>query len=632
MPITSSSVFDAVVLLCNCESGNFGAHYVQQGRTGPNQQGNIGEIPLPQILSPTNPEVAEVIARVRAGSVKAYYLDGGTSVWAAVESAPFEFWQFHGRHPFWPRDGYQMLDRIATKGNIEESTNGRYFQFDGGFEPLPTPVASSTFDQSLEDWRANRNGSVVGFRISVPLAEQINSANLATWPKAKAMRDWLESIRVAGTGDVLGDSLNSSWPSGVEFDMVLSDTNTVRLTTPRTSPNFTAQGYFTSIWLIFDATSGTPDLDEINALLQRTTVGIPGAGMMVENPWGNTAVRGSVRDLAMEGGRIEMPNGLPIANFRDPREGAIERSIPLVAGYGRTVTLQNLPSHTGTSRRIPYPEEIPFLNNIHMAPLADQDLHFNDIARIVGFSGADRRIELSNTGTPATNSNHDLTLKDWRDNDVLVLRPGEACSAIASLTDYGEAELRIIDAPFRRQIHDATAAAFVTTRYYHYQPGGGTAYWLRPFVAANAPVPLYNDADAFGAGTGELTNETSFSATNYVSTPEAVILKHSGDLVIYAEIECEVTASGTLPAGHSAIIVRKRGNSVQFFNVDSQPALTGINTSRTYSVFFWAEAEEGDEYQVMLLYPTASTLNVGAALRVVDYRRIIRLTPRIEIT
>ena len=137
MPIDATSTFDTVALVCSCQRGWFAGHQVQQGRSGRADAQDLHVQPLPDVLSPTDPEVVEVISRVQAGTAKAYYADKSVSpkVWVPVEAAGFEFWQFHGRHPFWVNDGYKMLDRLVTQGDLTEETNSRHFQFKGGFVP-----------------------------------------------------------------------------------------------------------------------------------------------------------------------------------------------------------------------------------------------------------------------------------------------------------------------------------------------------------------------------------------------------------------------------------------------------------------------------------------------------------------
>ena len=643
MTIASSSVFDTVGLVCNCESGEFGGHQVQVGRTALAGSGDTSILPLPRVLSPTNAEVAEVISRVRAGTVKAYYADLGPSpqVWAPVESAPFEFWQFHGRHPFWPDDGYKMLDRLATQGDLVESPGNRHFAFNGGVVPGKTPAASAMVDQSLGDWHAFNNGSAVGFRLVIPASEDITTGDIETYPRAKAMRDFLESIRVPGTGSQLPAALGINWPNGVEFDFVISGVDTLRLERPTASFTRTSEGVIVGVWIVMDlhddTRAGSVDTAGLNALLDRTTVSIPGTGLMVENLWGDRQIRGYARDLVFAGGRISMPNGLPLAHFEDMDHLGIPRVVPMASGFGRSISGSDLPALPGGSaiRRLPYAEEMPFVNAIHMSPGQDAQgdpenelLQVHDIAAVVGFGGIDRRLDVHNIAAPGNGS---IVLRDHNAQEMLHVRPGEAVGVRVLLSTGGRVEIRIEDAPHRYLIH--AGANFLLSNTYYSTTIEGVDYYFLPWFPDTSRVRR-RDVDEFTFGTG-LDPALETDLDNLLDSDYVVTVKHHGDFIFYEQTEVEITGNGTIPAGHSAVLVRQRGSTVSVIGRFWQSEFSGTNEHRGYTTAFVNECEPGDKYVAGLLTPrVGTTVTFGSltGVRMNTISQIHRVAPRINVT
>lgn len=618
MTINASSTFDTVVLACSCEDGRFGGHYVQQGRTGRSSV----RLSLPDILSPTNTEVAEVIRRVKAGTCKAYYRDSVQRVWAAAENAPFEFWQFHGRHPFWPEEGYQFLDRIATRGDLIETPSRRHFAFAGGVVPGRTAAAGATISQSLEDWHAFRNQGALGLRLLVPVEEDLRSNQVGTYSPAKAMRDWLESIRVSGTGEELQDSLTGTWPDGLYFDLPLPSGD-VRVRIPITITSTTGTGAITGIWVVLTIDLSTSiDVDELNELIQDTSQDIPASNVMVENLWGDRDTRAYARDVQFQGGRISVTNGLPLAHFQDPGSDVI-RTIPMTSGFGRTTLWDALPTLAGTIKRLPYANEMPFVDTIHGAVDTNTELRLNDIDRVVGYAGTDRKFTIHNTGTAGN-----IIIRNTPTNDIIHLRPGEVCGLIASLSLDGTSEWRVIDAPFRYLVR--TGTNFVVTADYYSWATGGVNFRFRPWYI-NDTFVLRRDADtfSFGSGAHQLTGDQLNAGI--ADSTQAIDIRHHGEFIFYQDVEVELTGAGMLAGGHSAVLVRERNDTVTIIGRGWQPNLTGIGAHRSYTTAFIDECQPGDRYTAGLMYPSAHTTINFNTLRVNAISQIMRVKPRITI-
>ena len=647
MPITSTSVFNAVVLSCNCSNGEFGGHWVQQGTTGALTDSSVQGLPI--VLSPTDSEVAEVIARVKAGAAHVYYYDDSVTdgVWARADDAPFEFWQFHGRHPFWPTDGFKMLDRLATKGDLTEETNSRHFQFKGGFVPERVTVASATVSQDLSDWVVSLEGTRAVWTLSVPVSEEITTSLLATYAPAQALRNWLNDRRgMQTTGNPppndmerqpeLPASLASSWGSttmiinqaaiGQAADNIeIERLNLGLFVAPGTSHIIRVRIEF---GIDPAGSGGTFDIDALNRLMQTQSVNIPGSGRTVEPQHGSTDVPSRARKLIVADAELELANGIAVVKWTDPGTD-VKRTLPLGGGYGRSLDYSTLPNRSGGGKRTPRPEEFPRADIIHYTGAGNASLYFESMPLFVGYSGADRRGVVHNRSA----GGGVLSLYDPNLNIMMAIQPDESFSFRATMGLDGSSELVGYELPTRYQIVDYAPSVSPNNNYYSWSDDGSN-YRVRPWVPVGAQAIAYerNDTDEFSTGSATITDGANL-ISGFVESNHVIKIAHDGDLELHQDIELEVLQSGTLTGGHSAVIVRKRGSSVTIVHRDSQPELTGVGVHRTYTNTLIEPCEAGDIYLLALLYPTAgTTVNWANGLRINDIRREIRVTPRITIT
>ena len=620
MAIDSSATFNAVVLQCQCENGTFDSHGVQQGQTGIDGT-HIQS--LPAILSPTNSEVAEVIRRVKAGTCKVFYYDRIYKVWAPAESAPFEFWQFHGRHPFWREDGYKFLDRIATQGHLVETPSKRHFEFSGGVVPGRTAAVGATIQQSLEDWHAFRNHGSLAFRLVVPVEENLRTNQVGTYAPAKAMRDWLESIRVAGTGDTLQDSIYDDWPDGLHFDLPLPS-GTIRVRLPITITSTTGAGAVTSLWVALTIDlSTTIDVDELNQLIQNTTQAIPASNVMVENLWGDRNTRAYARDVQFQGGRMSIVNGWPLAHFQDPGSDII-RTIPLASGFGRTTLWDALPTLAGTIKRLPYANEMPFVDTIHATLTQDSELRLNDIDRVVGYAGTDRKFSIHNVGTTGN-----LIIRNTPSNTLIHLHPGEACSLVASLSLDGTSEWRVLDTPYRYMVRNLVNHTLGNINPYQWSTGG-IQFSFRPWINTTGGT-IRRDIDEFSFGSNQQQNTNALLLSGLADSIQDVTVQHHGDFIFYENVELETRANGQLSGGHSAVLIRQRGSVVSVISRGWQPVISGIGSHRNYTTAYIDECQPGDRYTSGVMYPAQGTTIPFNSVRVNSIAQVMRVRPRVVV-
>ena len=179
----------------------------------------------------------------------------------------------------------------------------------------------------------------------------------------------------------------------------------------------------------------TPDTDALNRLLQASTSNVPGSGMMIEPPHGNSEVKTAARRLAVGQSELVLDNGLITVVWTDPG-GDVARVMPLSSDYGRTMDLAELPDRSrGNGKRLPFPDEYPRANAFHYHGSSNIDLDFEDMFRLVGYPGADRFGAIHNRGTGK------IFLNDWRPSFFLELLPGEVFSFRATVDREGDREL-----------------------------------------------------------------------------------------------------------------------------------------------------------------------------------------------
>jgi len=630
--------FDRVIIECSCSSQEAYApgHVVVYDSSimkwwDDDTAGTQGqELPFPDGgggYDLTNSEIMTVIAAVQSGAAEVYYVDGRTPI--AYDDLPEQFSTIHFAHPFHPSDGWKMFSRMATHGDLTETTSRRHFTFRGGVVPGRTAPTDANIDQSLEDWYAFRNGPTLGLRLLIPEAEDLREADLTTYAPTKAMRDFLESIRAPESTTPLPPSIADAWPTTpvLYFDLPIGPGNTVfRARIPITIYSRTSTGALTGVWVVLTIDAdAVVDIDLVNGLLQRTVVSIPAAGVELENLWGDQNTRGYVRDLVFRGGRISMPNGMPLAHFRDPAS-ALERTLPAASGYGRTTEWDQLPDYTTGIKRIPYPEEMPFVNTIHADLTADAELRLDFEDRVVGFAGVDRRIELHNRSDSGGGS---VIIRNApAPAEMLRLLPGEACSIIVSLSVLGTREWRIVDAPLRYLVRGG-AYFNLTTDPYDWDTGG-VDFEFRPWFP-DATRTLRRNVDEFVFGSESAHSANDELADGLSFSPHVAEIEHDGDFIFYQVTELEVRGNGVLKNGHASVLVRQRGSDVSVIGRTWQPDLTGVGFHRTYTTTFVDECQEGDRYVAGLLYPTSGTTVAFSNLRINTISQIMRVAPRIAV-
>lgn len=637
MPITSSSTFDAVVLRCTCDLGEFSDHWVQVGTSQAAMGGDTSVIKLPSPLNPTNPEIAEVLARVKAGTATAFYYDQSADpqVFTRVEQAPQEFWQFHGRHPFWPDDGFKMLDRIATKGNLVEETSNRYFEFEGGFVPDRLTAASTMIDHSLENisvFRASAN--LLGFRTIIPASLEIATANLTTYADTAAFVAWLDTWRT------VGDPIGANWstqhaafagrrwrpptdpddPSRRGITLLF---HSIYLTNMPGSQDVINATFFLTIESYdagFDV--NTPSTNDIAEVVNAASGSIPGAGQTIEPPFGHPQVTTRARRLESDDGTLFMAGGLALVQWEDPGFGT-QRIMPL-SGFGRALGFENCPARQGGGRWVPRPEERPRVDLIHFSETADNFLYFEPADRVVGFTGTDRAITIHNKS--AANS---LTIGIEKTLGVpqtlLVLQPGESVVVRITLELNGDSEYAIFDAPPRYLQRGASNFTIIAPAYAW--ATGGVNFGFRPWWPDSVSV-LRRDTDEFNFGTASGHTAGDNLDDGLANSAGVVNVAHHGEIIFYEQVEIETRGSGVLSGGHSAVLIRQRGSTVNILNRFWQPQLSGVGSHRTYTTAYIDESEPGDRYLSGLIYPTSGTTIPFNQVRVNSISQVMRVIPR----
>ena len=641
MPLTSTDIFDTLVLSCGCERGLFYKHWVQQGTSNPRSP-SLTYIDDHAQYDLTNEDTVEILRRLNEDTLNVYYIDtdaegGGTL--HAVENAPHGFWQFHDRHPFWTDDGWKIANSLTTKGDlVEEADGSRHIEFKGGLVPTRPEAIGAMVDHSLSEWsvfRANENR--FGFRLVIPSSLNVQPADLSTYANSAAFISWLESFRTEGpavpdafattNGAFTGRkwrppfdpddlslrrftldfaSLTMARIPGGQSVIVL----TIMLDIDTVDSGYTAAGISTNDFArVVNAASGS----------------IPATGQTVEPPFGASDVTTTARKLSSNDGDLFMAGGLALAQWKDPGS-EVQRIMPLT-GFGRSIDYNSLATRINGGRWAPRPEERPRVDVIHHDNANQGALWIEPADLFVGYAGTDRLITINNKqgsgmltvgvekvfGTPTI---------------LLVLQPGEQMTLRVTLELNGDSEYDVVDSPYRYLVRGGSF--FNVDEPYYNWTAGSTDFRFRPWFP-DANRTLRRDSDEFTFGSGVEHTDGDMLTDGLADSHHVITVQHRGDLIFYQQVEAEVTGSGILKNGHSSVLIRQRGSTVTVLNRFWNPDLSGVGSHRGYTTAYIDECEPGDRYVSGIIYIVSGTTLSFSNYRVNAISQIMRVAPKIIV-
>ena len=528
-----------------------------------------------------------------------------------------------------------MLDRLATKGDLEESTNSRHFEFQGGFVPQRTRAASATINHSLRDWSVSRvSDNVFAFRLVIPSSADVTPAGLATYADSLAFIRWMDTYR--SQGDAIPDAFATTagafigrrWTIPINPDDLTIRPATWEFSALSLSSVAGAQNLIALVIRLRIETITPPytavglNVSELTQVVTSAYGTIPGSGQMVEPPFGHADISVRTRRLESEDGNLFMAGGLAVAQWNDPGS-SIQRVMPL-SGFGRTIDYNDLATRQAGGRYAPRPEERPRVNNVYFDGNAEGSVWLEQAREFVGYAGTDRDIEIENDGQAELRVGvepNDVA------QEILALRPGETCAIRASLHFNGRETFRVLRAPPRYLVRGGSFFN-VDSPDYSWSTGN-VSFGFRPFFSGT--MTTRRDGDEFTFGSAGAHSSGDLLTDGLANSEQVVSVAHHGDLIVYQQTELELRGNGVLKNGHSAVLVRERGGVITIIGRFWNPDLTGVGSHRGYTTAWIDECEPGDRYVTGLLYPTVGTTVGFANVRVNAISQIMRVSPRIVV-
>ena len=366
---------------------------------------------------------------------------------------------------------------------------------------------------------------------------------------------------------------------------------------------------------------------DVNNLARVVNAGsgtIPGAGQMIEPPFGSSDVGLDARRLVSNDGTLSMSGGLLLAQWKDPGS-QIQRVMPLV-GFGRSLDYVDLDNRFLGGKYIPRPEERPRVDLIHYNGTSTGSLWLEEAPRSVGYAGTDRTVQIQNRSTAAS---LELGIEPGnRPQALMTLRPGERVGIRAALNLDGTEEFVVLDPPPRYLVRGGAEMTITSPDYSH--TIGTTTFGFRSWFPGDGHIQR-RDVDEFTFGADPIHTSGDSLTTAFANTNHVVTVRHHGDIIVYEQVEAELRSAGTIKAAHSSVLVRQRGSTITVFGRFWNPDLTGIGTHRGYTTAFIDECQAGDRYLTGILYPTTGTTIDFSNVRLNQISQIIRVTPRIVV-
>ena len=205
MPLTESSVFNRVLVLCNCEGmnvGDIGAHQDETWLTSSSwvsqDETDTGKLAELQIMEDA----------IEDGTAELWYKDRST--WIRYEDIDDAYGLIHAMNRMRPKgggdDAYRILPNLVKDSSYsEDSDTGRPdITLPLGLTTARRKPDGTTFDYPLENWNARLIG---GTQISVELnlTTDDNVTDINAYDDVIGMLAWLESLRT--TGSAVGDDI-----------------------------------------------------------------------------------------------------------------------------------------------------------------------------------------------------------------------------------------------------------------------------------------------------------------------------------------------------------------------------------------------------------------------------------------
>ena len=627
MPITSSSVFDRVV------RSQFSWWEIRQGDT------RVANVPSTRRgIDPTDPEVAEIIRRVKNGTCAVYH-EFSLSTSSALAGTPPTVYldadlprllEHFRHHVFHATEGWRYPQAFIREGEVEvDAATGRVgLATTGGIVNRARTPTTPEFDQSLGVWVVNKNSpSQFRFLLAMSQAEGWTAANINEHPATEAMRGWLEALRSAGSAAVGADVAADASFTNRTYEVTQSPGSILTFQSVPEFPVtsfFRADGTYSELSLYFRRlTSAVPEPDPaaLDAVLDAATVAVATRPGIEKPPFGGyeTPTQGGSFDFDGEGRKFGLLDDQPYYEGKDIETGRKYKN-PLGSGFGRSMNHADLPQNNSGQHLFPVGRNI---ETIHFRGTANSSMRLLAPPNHLPTNDIHQRFYVHNRSPNGST----YTILDWDGDELFTLTRREFIQLQEALDEDGGGEVIGIDPPDRIHLHTGGNVGVLGTDFWNFM----STHWMRPFPIPSAD-PDFSHADTYRAGTASINAGVSWVPVNILAVPQSIVTLKEGPIDFYQSCEVEVQGGGTLPEGHEARLYRVRPNAViDLVKAVPYDELGGEGSTRSYELSLHDRAEVGDVYLALFWYPHGTSMSV-ANINVSNFRRAITIKPRVLTT
>lgn len=623
MPITTSSTFDRIIVLCRCGESYLSGALVKQGADG--DEVGVPNTPIggTVLFDKSNSEVAEVLRRVELGTCAVYYYDRGATpdTWLD-EDMPDGFQYLRGLHPFHPTDGWQFPRMFIDEGahSVDDVTGRQRLSLTGDVVPSPRTPDTATFDYTLGEWYVLPNTTdLFTFRLDIDAGDELSLANIDTHPPVIALLGYLDSIRTAGaayTGGVLaiGDLTRT-------YSILQNAGETVVFTIQTIV--YVHHTYVTSISLSCTRSAGSAayNASRLTDILDELTVSIATRDGIELPQFGGYEVPVVGGSWLIDEHRSIIPmNDNLLYEGRDAQTN-VKYRVPISGRYGRSVDYSDLDIVNG--RRVM--PSLSFADTVHFGPgqTSDGDVQFPDPSELVPVTGVHRYYAVHNR-----NTTRNIRVRDWDGDTLLILTPGQFIQFQVTANDDGSDELYGIDPPFRVFLETSgeTGANLSSGVHWDYS----SAFWLRPLPTPGTAFADYIDTDTFNInGTESYTAGSQWSSNTAFFIPQAVRVLKDGEIEFNysVELECQ-SSSGSMDSIRISLYRRRADGTLTEIDGNTYDSLSGDGNTMTARLGFDGFVVNGDTFFAAIRFAKSSSLSTNDVI-VASHYRSVRVKPTI---
>ena len=498
MAITADTVFDRVVVLCNCDGMNTDSMYPYNGTSVA-----VGAEAI-LITNPTDSMITQreiMQAKIDSGDADIWYRDA--SQWIEYDDLQDEHGLIHAMHPMKPRgagDGFRVLPNIVKNTDYaEDSDTGRSdITARFGIATAKRKPDGSTFNYPLENWNARL---IAGTQISVELnlTADDNVTDINADDNVIGMLAWLESLRT--TGSAVGDDIEDidDLADGREYQLdlgtgqatldleVISLSSIAGVTTPA--------GVYSFVGFTLQRVSG--ETDTINIAVIRQFIMDATGTITVASDDAPESPPFDLREATVDVSRIRFPDGKvlePLGERLVLRQSSLGIT-PLDGSARRIVRYDDLPTR-GTGKAMPK-DGARVVHFGHGASSSGR-LEFLLIRSHTLSENVGEVYEVRNLSTE-----HDCSVYAPGGTTLLInLKPGQECGfELNEENADGDEEIIVIRPPVRRLLWQRGLSLPNFSNMHLYSDTN--ANWLSlPWPTGNGVQ--YRDTDGFTLGTAGL--------------------------------------------------------------------------------------------------------------------------------